>query len=93
MGASRSSHIFRLRSIASKIFGFGADFFDSKYDRSTVPQFQILLGVKDTPKGKRYPLLPPILYPDGFNMDPRQIFLNPALVKVGFCFDQGFLFG
>ena len=44
--------------------------------------FQELLGVKDTPKGKWYPMLLPILYPAGSGMDPKKLFLNPALVNV-----------
>ena len=51
-------------------------------DRATVGVFQELLGVKDTPKGKRYPMLPPILYPAGSGTDPKKLFLNPALVNV-----------
>ena len=86
MSAARSSHIHRLRSVAGNIFGFDSGVFVSQYDRSTVPEFQTLLGVKDMPKGKQYPMLPPILYPDGSDMDPKQLFLNPALVKVSVCF-------
>ena len=72
--------------MGSRIFRFDANFFDSKYDRSTVPKFQVLLGVKDMPKGKRYSTLPPILYPDETSMDPKKLFLHPALVKVSVCF-------
>ena len=91
MRAARSSYIFRLRSVGNRIFGFSADFFDSKFDRSTVSEFQVLLGVKNTSKGKRYPMFPPILYPDGKSTDPKQLFLNPALTKVDIHFNQGFL--
>lgn len=82
MTAKRSSHVSRLRNCAGTIFGFEATFFASKFDRSKITEFQTLLGVKDTPKGKRYPMLPPILYPDDSVDDPDQLFLNPVLVKV-----------
>lgn len=82
MRTARSTYVHRLRSVGNKIFGFSADFFDSKFDRSVVPQFRALLGVMDTPRGKRYPMLPPILYPNDGDMDPKRLFLNPALVKV-----------
>ena len=92
MCATRSAYIFRLRSVGNKIFGCGGtDSFDSKFDRSAVPEFQVLLGVKNTSKGKRYPMFPPILYPDGKSMDPKQLFLNPALTKVNIRFNRGFL--
>lgn len=83
MTAKRSSHVNCLHGSAAKIFGYDSDFFAWKFDRSSIKEFQALLGVKDTPKGKRYLMLPPILYPDGSNMNPKQLFLNPALVKVG----------
>ena len=78
----RPQHIFCLRGAGNKIFGTTGDFFDSGYNRATVAEFQTLLGVKDTIKGKRYVFLPPILYPEGSGMDPKQLFLNPALPKV-----------
>ena len=86
MRTSRSAYIHRLRRAGNRIFGFDTDFFDSKYDHSTVPEFQVLLGVKDTPKGKRYPMLPLILYPEETGMDPKKLFLRPALVRVSVCF-------
>lgn len=86
MRAMRSAYIHRLRGAGNSIFGFDTDFFKSKFDRSTIPEFQTLLGVKNTPKGKRYPMLPPILYPDGTGMDPKKLFLHPVLVKVSICF-------
>ena len=45
MRAARSNNIHRLRSAGNKIFGFSADFFDSRFDRSGVEEFQELLGV------------------------------------------------
>ena len=91
MHVSRSPYIFHLRGVGNKIFGFGGtDFFDSKFDHSTILEFQVLLGVKNTSKGKRYPMFPLILYPDGKSTDPKQLFLNPALTKVNIHFNQGF---
>ena len=87
----RSSYIHRLRSTGNKIFGFDGNYFDSKFDCSVVSKFQVLLGVKDTPRGKRYPLLPPILYPEESGMDPKQLFMHPALVKASFCPNRVFL--
>ena len=82
LGQQRTYKISRLRGAGALIFGFGAEYFITDYDRATVQEFQGLLGVKNTPKGKHYPMLPPILYPEGSGMDPKQLFLNPALVKV-----------
>lgn len=81
MRKARSSYVHRLRSVGNKIFGFSGNFFDSKFDRSAVPEFRALLGVTDSLKGKRYPMFPPILYPND-SMNPRQLFLNPVLTKV-----------
>ena len=92
MSATRGSHIHRLRTVASVIFGFDAEFFTLDFDRSKVMEFQALLGVKDTPKGKRYPMLPPILFLDGSSANPSQLFLNPALIKVSVYFNINFLF-
>ena len=44
---------------------------------------QELLGAHMTAKGKKYPLLPPILFPKG-STNKRDVFLNPALVNVSF---------
>ena len=88
MSATRSSHIHRLRQWGPSIFGVGflQEWFHTKFDRNSLPEFQKLLGVKITSEGKKYPLLPPILYRDG-SPDKDALFLNPALVKVG-----GFVF-
>ena len=83
MQTVRGSHIHRVRLVASTIFGhgFAQEWFLSKYDRNSLPEFQKLLGVTATPGGKKYPLLPPILYPNG-SLDKNALFLNPALAKV-----------
>lgn len=83
MAAARSSHISRLRSTATLIFGpeFDPNWFPSKFDRSSVKELETLLGLKVTPQGKKYPLLPPILFPTPAK-NARDIFLNPVLVKV-----------
>jgi hypothetical protein len=82
IAAQRHHHVYRLRTVGASIFGFDSEYFATQYDRSTVQEFRTLLGVKDTPKGKRYPMLPLILYPNGSDTDPKQLFLNPALIKV-----------
>jgi hypothetical protein len=81
IAAQRHHHIHRIRTVGDAVFGFESKYFATEYDRSEVPEFGILLGVKDTPKGRRYPMLPPILYPNGSDADPKQLFLNPALIK------------
>jgi len=83
ISATRASHIHRLRQSAPTIFGVGFEqkWFYSKFDRGSLPEFQKLLGVTITSEGKKYPLLPPILYPDG-SPDKKTLFLNPVLVRV-----------
>ena len=83
MQGVRGSHIHRIRQVGSIIFGncFEQQWFLSGYDRSTLPEFQKLLGATATSGGKKYPLLPPVLYPDG-SMSKDTLFLNPALAKV-----------
>lgn len=81
MQTTRGSHIHRIRQVASSIFGFTQDYFNIEYDRSSLPEFQKLLGVTISPGGKKYPLFPPILYPDGVpNKDV--LFLNPVVGDV-----------
>ena len=46
---------------------------------------QELLGAYMTAEGKKYALLPPILFPQG-SKNPTDIFLNPALVNVSLSF-------
>ena len=83
MQTVRGSHIHRVHLVASTIFGhgFAQEWFLSKYDRNSLPEFQKLLGVTATPGGKKYPLLPLILYPNG-SLDKNALFLNPVLAKV-----------
>ena len=83
MSKARSSHIHRLRQSASTIFNgnFKQEWFSTSFDRSSLPEFQELLGATVTAEGKKYPLLPPVLFRNG----PRNkegLFLNLALVKV-----------
>lgn len=83
MSSARSSHINRLRNNAAVIFGPGFDqnWFPSKFNRGSIEKLQELLGAHMTPKGKKYLLLPPILFPDG-SQNKRDVFLNPALIRV-----------
>ena len=84
MSSLRSSHINRLRANGTLIFGSGfqQEWFPSKFERGSVETLQKLLGAHMTPKGKKYLLLPPILYLDGSSKNKRDLFLNPALIKV-----------
>ena len=83
MSKARSSHIHRLRQSASTIFDgdFKQGWFCTSFDRSSLPEFQELLGVTITAEGKKYPLLPPILFRNG-PRDKEGLFLNSALVRV-----------
>jgi len=91
MSSIRSSHINRLRTHGPTIFGpgFEQQWFPSKFERGSVEKLQELLGAYMTPKGKRYSLFPPILFPDG-STNKSDIFLNPALTNVSvlsrFCY-------
>lgn len=51
---------------------------------------QQLLGAYTTPKGKKYRLIAPILFLDETERN-KDIFLNPALVKVSILFYQTFV--
>ena len=77
------SHIHCICQLGSIIFGncFEQQWFLSEYDRSTLPEFQKLLGAMATSGGKKYPLLPPVLYLHGL-MSKDTLFLNPTLAKV-----------
>ena len=83
MAASRSWHISRLRGSGSLIFGpgFEQNWFPSKVDRGSNKTLQDLLGAQAPPMGKKYALLLPVLFPSG-SSNKRDIFLNPALIKV-----------
>jgi len=87
MMAARSSHINCLRGHASLIFGpgFNQEWFASGFQRASIEKFQGLLGANSNQKGKKYPLLPPILFPDG-SKSGRDVFLNPVLVRVRIVF-------
>lgn len=87
MGAARSSHMNRVRTHVHQIFGpqFEQKWFATKYDRGSVDILQGLSGAYITPQGKKYRLLPPILFPDG-SQSKKDVFLNPALVRVSFSF-------
>ena len=91
MTSGRSTHINRLWVHASLIFGpeFDQTWFPSKANRGSIEKLQNLLGACMTPKGKKYPLLPPILFPDG-SQNKKDVFLNPALVKVRIFFCKTF---
>jgi hypothetical protein len=83
MQTARASHIHCIRLVGSTIFGpgFQQEWFTSKYDRNTLPEFQELLGAMITSGGKKYLLLPPVLFPNGLS-DKDALFLNPVLAKV-----------
>jgi len=83
MSSARSSQINRLRNHGALIFGpdFDQNWFLSKSDRGSVEKLQKLLGAHMTPEGRKYPLLPPILFPDQ-SQKQSDVFLNPALVRV-----------
>lgn len=53
---------------------------------------QALLGANMTSQGKKYPLFPPILFPDELQRK-KDVFLNPALVRVSLYAYKDFLRG
>lgn len=83
MSSVRSSQINRVRNNASLIFGseFPQDWFLSRFNRGSIQEFQKLLGAYMTTAGKKYPLFPPILFPDE-SQNKSDLFLNPVIVKV-----------
>ena len=86
MTGGRSFHVNRLRGCGAMIFGPGFEqiWFPSRINRGSIEKFQTLLGAHMTPEGKKYPLLPPILFPTG-SQNRKDVFLNPALAKASLC--------
>jgi hypothetical protein len=91
MGGTRSTHINRLRVHAVKIFGkgFELDWFATSHNRESEKTLQVLAGAHMTAQGKKYRLLPPVLYPPGPEKK-KDIFLNPAIATVSTLFYQVF---
>lgn len=89
MSKNRGTYTNILRSQAVKIFGpeFKKDWFARGYERESVELLQTLSGAHITPKGKKYRLLAPILFPRGEKV-MRKIFLNPALIEVSILFSH-----
>ena len=89
MGGTRATHINRLRTHAGKIFGPGFEqtWFATKFKRGSVEMLQVVSGAYVTTKGKKYRLLPPILFPKD-SEHKKDVFLNPALIKVSLLFYQ-----
>ena len=88
MNAARSSHTNRLRVHALEIFGdgFQQKWFATQFDRSAIEELQVLSGAYSTTSGKKYRVIPPILFPNG-STNKKEVFLNPALVNVSLLFD------
>ena len=88
MNAARSSHTNRLRVHALEIFGdgFQQKWFATQFDRSVIEELQVLSGAHSTTSGKKYHIIPPILFPNG-STNKKEVFLNPALVNVSLLFD------
>lgn len=71
--------------------GFDQEWFASGFQRASVEKLQDLLGANSGQGGKKYPLFPPILFPDWpQSKNPRDVFLNPVLVKVSIFSHQAF---
>ena len=77
------THINWLWGHTSLIFSpkFDQTWFPLKANRGSIKKLQYLLGACITPEGKKYPLLPPILFPNG-SQNKKDVFLNLALVRV-----------
>ena len=86
MTGSCSFHVNHLWGCGAMIFGpgFKQIWFPLKINRGSIEKFQMLLGAHMTPEGKKYPLLPPILFPTG-SQNRKDMFLNPALAKASLC--------
>lgn len=87
MGGTRATHINRLRTHAGEIFGPGFEqtWFATKFKRGSVEKLQVASGAYTTSMGKKYRLLPPILFPKD-SKHKKDVFLNPALIKVRLLF-------
>jgi hypothetical protein len=85
MGTTWLTHINCVRINAGLIFGpgFEQQWFATKYKRGDVEELQRLSGAYATETGKKNHILPPILFPSGSG-NKKDIFLNPALVRVSF---------
>lgn len=86
MTAVRGTQVLRLRANGAFIFGKGFEqsWFPSKFTgRGGIDKLQQALGAHMTTMGKKYPLFPPILFPEGSNRK-KDLFLNPALTNVSY---------
>lgn len=92
MQGFRGTHIHRLRTNASLIFGseFRQEWFMSKYDRESNKTLQGLLGAHMSKEGKKYKFLAPIFFPEYDTSRTDELFLNPAFARVSSCFIRYF---
>ena len=86
MKTFRSTAVNHLRGKGTLIFGseFDGKWFQTGYNRAGVEEFRRLLGV-DSPGSRQYALFPRIFYPND-DKKAKDIFLNPALLKVSIYF-------
>ena len=84
MRKHRGTHVYRLRTNASLIFGpeFPQEWFKPTYDRGSNKTLQGLLGAQMTREGKGYKFLPPILFPEFDTSRVDDALLNPVLTRV-----------
>ena len=84
MSSIRSTQINRVRTRAAAIFGpgFNAEWFHTQFDRASVQKLQQLLAPYRVGDGKKYDPYPPCLFLEGSSR-MSDLFLNPALIKVG----------
>lgn len=95
----RGSHKYKVQSVAYIVFEelmeqewFGPmnmtkinnfrKWFRRDFNRATLKPFQDLLLTSDK---SRYDVFPPILFPDFDVTKKKEVFLNPALIKVSHC--------
>ncbi|EGO19927.1 glycosyltransferase family 2 protein [Serpula lacrymans var. lacrymans S7.9] len=71
----------KIRTKAGIIYDLPEHVFETTFDRSTVPELRALLGVDDNRKDAKYPMFPPVLFPN-FKVDMKYIFGNPIIAKI-----------
>ena len=64
------------------MFGMDQSYFETNFNRASLPIFQALLKL---PGDDAYALLPPILFADNKSDSPKRLFKNLLLPRVSSC--------
>ncbi|KIJ58545.1 hypothetical protein HYDPIDRAFT_34073 [Hydnomerulius pinastri MD-312] len=79
--SARATILNTLRDVMGKVLGLPGEYFETEYDRGSVPEIRAMLGVTTDHPGV-YPLLFPALYPDS-NVASQKLFGNwQVLAKI-----------